>query len=549
MKSVLFSTAGIVFLLLIISCQTFGQAKCLTDEEAKKAVEITNSSANVSENPALRQELLDMQAEYHKIEQKITDNFDKNKNLIPAAYELNKKNLLRLCEIVKQNGWVRKEAVGEDGAAAALSFLEGGQDVKLQLEIFPVVAAAAKKGYVGNNFMASLIDSIRVGENLPQIFGTQTKIKDELFYLYPLANDAKVDEWRKLYGLPPLASFMKYLQFQYGIPVIKSPRLPTPPQFKEKSKESAAVNAKTGLPSDLEKDDVVKVESNLVNLNVKVYSNDAAAADFNLQKNDFALFADGKQQEISFSSAAQTPFDLILVLDLSGSTSDKQDLIRKSTRRFIEAARPGDRVAIVTFTDEPRIISDLTSNKDELLKSVKKIKDRGGSGVWLALQFAIDKIVKPESQGRRSAIVMMTDGVDTSLLPKYLVNGISPTYDDSYPNFSDVLETVRNNDTTIIPIYLDTETGNEPEVKRAYREARRTLSMLAEESGGQGYYAEKASDLNGVYEKVINDLGTVYSLGYEPPEVTRDGAWHSLSVKILNHPNLNVRTKTGFYAK
>ena len=531
-----------VFLFLIVAQSVFGQAKCLSDEESKKAVEMTDTAENIADNPVLRQQILARQTERREIEQKITDDWEKNKNLIPAANELNRKNLLWLCQIVKQNGWVRKEAVGADGAGAALSFLQGGQDVTLQREIFPVVAAAAKKGYVGNNFIAGLIDGIRVGEGVPQIFGTQTTLRDELFYLYPLLNDAKVDEWRKLYDLPPLADFMKYLQYQFGIPVIKSPRLPIPPQLKEQTQKSSTVAA--GLPPNLDAEEVVKVESNLVNLNVRVSAVDAAttADGSSLQKSDFQLFADGKPQEISFFSAADTPFDLVLLLDLSGSTAGKQDLIRKSTERFIEAARPSDRIAIITFTDEPKIISDLTGDKAALLKRVKKIKDYGGSGVWLAMQFAFDKIIKPESQGRRSAIVMMSDGVDSSLMPQRVMPA-------SYPNFSGLLETVRNSDATVIPIYLDTEGDAAYSEHKSYAVARRTLSMLAEESGGQMYYAKRAADLDGVYENVIGDLGRVYSLGYEPSEINRDGAWHSLNVKIPNHPNLSVHTKTGFYAK
>ena len=531
-----------MFLFLIAAQNIFGQAKCLSDEEAKKAIEITNTAENTAENPVLRQQLLDRQTERREIEQKITDDWDKNKNLIPAANELNRKNLRWLCGVVKQSGWVRKEAVGADAAAAALSFLQGGQDVTLQREIFPVVAAAAKKGYVGNSFIAGLIDSIRVGEGAPQIFGTQTTIRDELFYLYPLLNDAKTDEWRKLYNLPPLADFMKYLQYQFGMPVIKSPRLPIPPQIKEQTQKSSTA-AVAGLPPNLDAEEVVKVESNLVNLNVRVSAADAATANgSNLQKSDFQLFADGKPQDISFFSAADTPFDLVLLLDLSGSTAGKQDLIRKSTARFIEAARPSDRIAIVSFTDEPKIISDLTDDKAALLKRVKKIKDYGGSGVWLAMRFAFDKIIKPESQGRRSAIVIMSDGVDSSLMPQRVMPA-------SYPNFSDLLETVRNSDTTVIPIYLDTEGDAAYSEHKSYAVARRTLSMLAEENGGQMYYAKRAADLDGVYENVIGDLGRIYSLGYEPSEINRDGTWHSLSVKIPNHPNLSVHTKTGFYAK
>jgi VWFA-related protein len=456
---------------------------------------------------------------------------------------MGEKHLLRLCEAIKQFGWLTRELVADDGAGAALFLLRSNKAVELQKEIFPVVVAASKKGYVKNGYVAWFVDSIRINANLTQIFGTQIKMKDDLIYLYPLENEAKVDEWRIMYDLPPLAAYIKYLQSQYQMAVLKSPRLPAPQQPKEKQQASSVTSVTTDPALDLETDEVVKVESNLVNLNVRVYAGDSATADnFNLQKSDFAVFENGKEQEIEFFSATETPFDLILLLDLSGSTADKQDLIRKSTRRFIEASRPSDRIAIITFTNEAKIVADLTENRAELLKSIKNIDDNGGSGVWGAIRFALEKIVKPQSQGRRSAILIMTDGVDSSLYRGSMLPA-------SYPTFPELLETVRSFDTAIIPIYLDTEKQSGAWERKAYSSARRTLSMLAEESGSQMFYARKVDDLSGIYEKIINDLGKVYSLGYQSSDDNRDGAWRTLTVNVKNHPNLVARAKAGYYAK
>lgn len=528
-----------MLLCIIADGQIFAQGECLSAEEAQKAVSLLDSPQIISLNKSLRQELIDLKAEQLRAEQKIIDG-EAKQNLIADFKESGKKNLLRLCEIVKQNGWTDKKLVGEDGFAAAMFIISNGSDTKLQREIFPVLAAAVKKGLIGNSEIAPLIDSIRIGEGQPQIFGTQSRIRNDVLYLYPLVSDAKVDEYRKAYGLLPLSTYIKYLQFQYGMPVIKSPRSFTAPQLKQNKENSPAVNSTDPQALNLEQEEVVKVESNVVSLNARVSSKDSTNADLNLQKSDFALFQDGRQQEISFFSTTDAPFDLVLVLDLSGSTSGKRDLIRQSTKRFIEAARATDRIAILTFTDQVKIISQLTQDKAQLLESAKKIGDSGGSAVWLGLQSALDEIIKPESTGRRSAVVLMTDGVDSSLLTPYILS-------DSYPNFSDLLETVRDGNTTIIPIYLDTESSSSPH--RVYRAARQTLSMLAEESGGEIYYAKKIENLNGVYEQVISDLGKVYSLGYEPSEITRDGAWHTLEIKIPTHPDLTVRAKTGFYAK
>jgi len=101
-----------------------------------------------------------------------------------------------------------------------------------------------------------------------------------------------------------------------------------------------------------------------------------------------------------------------------------------------------------------------------------------------------------------------------------------------------------------VPIYLDTEDnyGNSL-IKEEYENARRTLKLLADESGGSYYRARKLSDLNGVYEQVINDLGKVYSLGYKPTNATRDDSWRSVQVSINNRPDLVARTRPGYYAQ
>lgn len=535
---------SVLFLSLIAARQTFGQTgKCLTAAEAQKAINLLDSTQNISENKTLRLELLNMQEARRKLDEKIVNNFDDNKKLIPAAYELGEKNLRRLCEIVKQSGWTSRKSVGEDGAAAALSIIKNTKAVDLQREIFPVIAAAVKNGDVGKDQIAALIDIIRVASNLPQIFGTQTNLKDDIFYLAPLQNEAKVDEWRKLYDLPPLDDFIKYVQSEYQTIVLKSPRQIISRPAKSKPTASTGTNAVAVNPlADLEKEEIVKIESSLVNLNVRVSADDPAANDFTLQKDDFAVYEDGKKQDISFFSSSAAPFDLILLLDLSGSTSGKQNLIRKSTRQFIEAARPADRIAIVTFTGEAKIVADLTQNREELLKSVKNIDDRGGSAVWGSLRFVYEKIIKNQSVKRRTAVLLMTDGVDSSLSRGYPLP-------DSYPTFTELLETVKTSDPTVIPIYLDTESQSNSYEKKAYRTARKTLEMLADASGGQMFYAKKVSDLSGIYEKIINDLGKVYSLGYEPSTDGASGSFRRLTIKLPNHPNLSVHAKQGYYAK
>jgi len=103
----------------------------------------------------------------------------------------------------------------------------------------------------------------------------------------------------------------------------------------------------------------------------------------------------------------------------------------------------------------------------------------------------------------------------------------------------------------IISIYLDTESDHDYMSsfgKRMYENARKTLALLAQESGGLYYTARKIQDLNGVYDQVINDLGKVYSLGYKPTNEKRDGSWRRVQIQIANRPDLSARSRPGYYA-
>jgi len=262
-----------------------------------------------------------------------------------------------------------------------------------------------------------------------------------------------------------------------------------------------------------------------------------------LTKEDFRVLENDQEQTVTYFASTAVPFDLVLLVDLSGSTKDKRDLIKKSTLRFIEAARPEDRLAIVTFSDTPNVVSPLTLDRTQLAASVSNMEGKGGSRVWDAVKFALDNVIGPKTVERRRAVVLISDGVDEALLNLDTLRGSKTT-------FADLVEQVRQTDALIVPIYLDTEEDSGIWfMNEAYENARRSLNLLAEESGGSYYHARKISDLKGVYEQVINDLGKIYSLGYKPTNAARDNSWRPVRVSIANRPDLIARTRPGYYAQ
>lgn len=289
--------------------------------------------------------------------------------------------------------------------------------------------------------------------------------------------------------------------------------------------------------------DTISIDADLVDLNVSVFSRDPNTPVGELQQKDFLVLENGQAEEISFFASATAPFDLILLIDLSGSTANKLDLIKKTSKRFVEAARPTDRIGIVTFSNTPQVVSRLTADRQALFEGIKKIeKPRGGTNFWDALYYVLKEMIEPTS--RRSAVIAMTDGVDNAL-PGVPGEGSSI-------GFEELLDAVRRADPIVIPIYLDTESEMVKERRGTvdiYADARQQLTQLAAEGGSIVYSARKLEDLKGVYQQVIRDLGTVYSIGYRPRNRQRDGAWRSVTVQLVGRPALAARAKRGYFAK
>jgi VWFA-related protein len=291
--------------------------------------------------------------------------------------------------------------------------------------------------------------------------------------------------------------------------------------------------------------DTIRIDTDLVNVSVSVFSRHASLPKGVLEQKDFAVFENGEPQQISFFASAETPFDLVLLLDLSGSTADKIKLIRTSSKRFVDAARPGDRIAIVTFTADVQVVSRLTLDHEALKTSIDQIaKPHGGTNFWDALRFVLEHVVNQSRvEGRRGAVVVMTDGVDNAL-PDVFGDG-------SVTTFGELIEIVRRSDAIVLPIYLDTvdEAGQHGAPRSAYALARQQLSELASESGNAVYQARRVKDLNGAYAQVIRDLSTVYSIGYRPANRVRDGSWRAVAVQLVGRPELVARARRGYYAK
>ena len=516
---------------------------CLTPDDIKQMLARVEAPPPAKPDKKLTLALLKMANKQRELLLEIVDKDQTKPSDREKLLKLHQDHELKLCQIIKTAGWPTSALVDHEGVFATYLILKNGT-YELQRDLLPVIVAVIKKDPIQKREFAALFDRLRVSAGMKQLFGTTAVSTDGFLVLYPIEDQAKLDARRAEFGLSPMAQHIRNLERTYGKPLIKARQPPSTQLSKHLTQSLTEAIETTDLDTnEVDPGDVIKVDTNLVSLNVSVFTNKLKAFAGSLTKEDFRVVENGQEQTVTYFASTDVPFDLVLLIDLSGSTKDKRDLIKKSTLRFIEAARPADRVAIVTFSDRPTVISPLTLDRAQLAASVANMDGVGGSRVWEAVKFVLDDVIGPKTLERRRAVVLMSDGVDNSFAR-------FATAQNSSVTFADLVEQVRQTDTLIVPIYLDTEHSSEYSfLKDQYENARRALELLAKESGGSYYQARKISDLNGVYEQVINDLGKVYSLGYKPTNATRDESWRWVQVSIVNRPDLVARTRPGYYAQ
>lgn len=303
-------------------------------------------------------------------------------------------------------------------------------------------------------------------------------------------------------------------------------------------------NTTESVVTDDSAPDVIKLEARLVNLNVKVTDAQGKTLPV-LRKEDFVILEDGVRQEVSYFEPVTAPLNIVLLLDLSGSTEKKIKVMKSAAQKFVDSLKASDRIAVAAFERRFFIISNFTADHKLLKDRIADIKNRhSGTAYYDAMWSTLDLL--EEAKATRKAVVVLTDGVDNSL------DHPEDAEVDPKHGFDELMARVVESDATIYPLYLDTEYETLGSRGRsghdAYVTARKQLQALADQTGATMFKAEKAEDLEGVYEQIAAELHSLYSMAYTPKVVRRDGKWRKISIEV-ELPSAKVRTKRGYYAK
>lgn len=327
--------------------------------------------------------------------------------------------------------------------------------------------------------------------------------------------------------------------------------LPSPKQRpeltgQEKNTTAAGTPAPASAgPEEISEGDVIRVDTELVSVNVSVVDRGTNRGVNDLTKDDFRLSEDNVPQQIAHFESASAPFNLVLLIDLSGSSTKVVDLIRSAALHFVAATRPFDRIGVITFAGGQVVVSPLTTDHDALRQRINAIeRPEGSTKLYDSLAFAMDEVFREAKDSRRNAIVVMSDGLD-SVLPNVTGEGSKLAYPE-------LVRRAKEFDGVVYSIWTDTQSYEPLSPKDIQQEtfdlAHDQMKELADAGGGAFYECEELKDLAGAYDRVVADLGTLYTLSYRPINKVRDGSWRTIRVNV-NRPTSVARGKRGYYAK
>ncbi len=305
-------------------------------------------------------------------------------------------------------------------------------------------------------------------------------------------------------------------------------------------------------------DDPIRVDSAIVRLNVGVVD-DRGRPITALNQNNFTLLEDGEPQSISRFEAVSAPFSVVVLLDMSGSTKSFRQNIKLSASRFLDALAPDDRVAVVEFYSRVRLLNDFTTDRRRAAFSISAANGQGPTDFYKAIEFSLDRLSR--EQGRRKAIVVLTDGVDTSvqdedrdqlanLSDEEVMKTIIP---ENNATLNRVLNTADQLGVTIYPLALPTGdparlADPTPRQIAMFTAARKRLQIVADRTGGTLNTIRRLEEMGRLYAEVAADLRTLYTIEYSPTNLTRDGKWREIRVQV-NQPGLISRTRPGYFAR
>jgi Ca-activated chloride channel family protein len=285
-------------------------------------------------------------------------------------------------------------------------------------------------------------------------------------------------------------------------------------------------------PAKAQQNNSLRFASTVAAVNLNVSVTDARGRYVrDLDQVDFSILENGVPQPLALFAREDVPISLSLLIDTSASMSDKLSVAQAAATRFVRTLAANDLAQVVEFNGRVNVLQDFTDDVPALEAAIGKTRPSGETSLYTALYVAIKELSKgPRTELRRRAIVVLSDGEDTS----------SRITDEQ------VLELARRSEISVYAISLF---GTRPSEMERLNQGRNIhfLTSLARDTGGEFHVAGTPADLEPIYGRIAEGLRTSYTIGYVPQNDQHDGKWRRIVVLTPSRGSVLVRHRLGYY--
>jgi VWFA-related protein len=361
---------------------------------------------------------------------------------------------------------------------------------------------------------------------------------------------------------------------QQNVPATTSPEPPPPAQtggppvlgganYPNNRRPDAQPDPAATPPEEVDAGDIIRVDTTLVTIPVSVMDRDGRYIP-NLRKEDFRIWENDVEQDVAFFASVDKPFSVVLMLDTSPSTQFRLEEIQDAAINFINQLRADDKVMVVSFNEDVKVLSEFTTDRSKLQRAIYRANTDSGTSIYDAVDVVINKYLSRTSG--RKAIVLFTDGVDTT---------------SGHASYESTVTDAQELDALIYPVQYNTAVdmgqasppqvtidvfgqilggifggggnrggrrgGNRPRgtSRGDYEVGRRYLEELANSTGGREYPADTLQNMSYAFANVAEELRRQYSIGYYPKRPAQAGERRMIRVRA-KQPNLAVRSRDSY---
>ncbi|HST51034.1 MAG TPA: VWA domain-containing protein [Pyrinomonadaceae bacterium] len=324
----------------------------------------------------------------------------------------------------------------------------------------------------------------------------------------------------------------------------------------QQQSEPQAQKQKPQRPDEaIDEDDVERVETDLTNvLFTAVDRNKRFVTD--IKQGDIRILEDGVEQKVfTFQRETDRPLSLAILIDVSASEERTLPEEKSAAQQFVDSVirQQKDEVAVLSFTGDTTLEQGLTGSTARVRRAIDRVEFSAPSGyiggglvvpgtppingdsragstaIWDSIWVTSDEVLSETSDKTRRAIILLTDGEDTS----------------SRKHMSEAVDMALKADAIIYCIGIGDNYFDGVD--------KGVLNKISERTGGRAYFPRNEEDLRAAFAQIQDELRSQYLVAYSPTNKAKDGTYRKVEITVVNpdlrKENLRLTYRQGYFAR